>query len=87
MARIQKRVSDKPLTKEDVVETLNRELVPIIRALLLSFNALFKEGEGSPEGLVLANIGAQYVDVNGVPGSIVYLKTTNNVATGWLAVL
>ena len=43
-------------------------------------------GSGSPEGVVAAPIDKQYRDTAGVPGSILYIKTTDGGNTGWVLV-
>ena len=43
-------------------------------------------GDGSPEGVVAANPGAQYMDSSGVTGSILYVKKSGSGATGWILV-
>jgi hypothetical protein len=85
---IQKRVSDRPVTEQDVVETLNRELIPVIRQTLLALNMLLErylEGEGSPEGVVTANPGALYQNTAGGVGTTLYYKASGTESTGWQA--
>jgi hypothetical protein len=44
-------------------------------------------GEGSPEGVLKAKRKAQYYDISGAVGSILYIKTTDsNIDTGWVLV-
>lgn len=46
----------------------------------------FKFGEGSPEGVVTANIGCQYVNTNGGAATTLYIKTSGpGTNTGWTA--
>lgn len=40
-------------------------------------------GSGTPENQFEANKGRLYVDIDGLAGSRVYMKTTNGTATGW----
>lgn len=50
----------------------------------ISFSNLIS-GAGSPEGVVVANIGAIYQRTNGSSGNSVYFKVANSgVNTGWL---
>lgn len=47
----------------------------------------FKFGSGSPEGVVTANIGCQYVNTDGGAGTTLYLKESGTgTNTGWTAV-
>lgn len=41
------------------------------------------EGEGSPEGVVVASPTRYYMDQIGLPGSILYIKQTGTGSTGW----
>ena len=41
------------------------------------------EGEGSPEGSVVALPARQYMDTVGAPGAILYIKQTGTGNTGW----
>lgn len=47
-------------------------------------------GEGSPEGIIAAFIGAEYMDSNGSSGSVKYIKQANNIAgdrsKGWILI-
>ncbi len=46
----------------------------------------FKFGEGSPEGVVTANIGCQYVNTSGGVSTTIYIKTSGTgTNTGWTA--
>lgn len=44
-------------------------------------------GTGSPEGVVSAKTGKQYIDTAGAPGSVLYVKQVDDVAgdtsKGW----
>ena len=45
------------------------------------------DGEGNPEGVLKAGKKAQYYDISGTTGSILYIKTTDlNLDTGWVLV-
>jgi len=47
-------------------------------------------GEGSPEGVVVAEIGREYMDLIGTAGSIKYIKRDDNIAgdktKGWILI-
>jgi len=46
----------------------------------------FKSGSGSPEGVVTANIGCQYVNTSGGAMTTIWIKTSGNgTNTGWTA--
>lgn len=43
-------------------------------------------GTGSPNGVVTATIGSEYIDTAAVAGNVLkWIKTTNTGSTGWLA--
>lgn len=43
-------------------------------------------GTGSPNGVVTAAIGSEYIDTAAVAGQVLkWVKTTNTGSTGWLA--
>lgn len=51
-----------------------------------ALDARFKHGTGSPEGVVVADIGCQYIDRDGGASTTLYVKTSDNgLATGWTA--
>lgn len=54
---------------DNVLEQLNRNEVQF--------------GTGSPETVVKANKGAKYLDTAAAAGSNYYIKTTDNINTGW----
>lgn len=41
------------------------------------------EGNGSPEGSLVANNGRLYIDKSGTQGTRIYIKTTDGGNTGW----
>lgn len=45
----------------------------------------FKFGEGSPEGVVTANVGCIYINTSGGASTTLYVKTSGVGATGWTA--
>ena len=88
--QLNKGLSARPVSSDpkEIADYLNREVAPLVRRLGLTIDALLArilEGEGSPEGSVTADIGAIYMNRTGIVGSIIYIKTTNGVATGWVA--
>jgi hypothetical protein len=48
------------------------------------YNQTTLSGSGDPDGVVTANVGAQYIDVAGPP--YLYVKVTGTTASGWQAV-
>lgn len=51
-----------------------------------AIDARFKHGYGSPEGVVTASIGCQYVNLNGGASATLYVKESgDNTNTGWVA--
>ncbi len=47
---------------------------------------MWNAGEGSPEGVVPADVGAIYLRLDGGPGTTLYLKESGESWTGWVAV-
>lgn len=47
-------------------------------------------GTGSPEGVVEAQVGREYLDTTGAPGAVKYAKVLADIAgnrkTGWVAI-
>lgn len=56
----------------DIIELINRNEVQF--------------GTGSPETVLTANKGARYFDTAAAPGANFYIKTTDNINTGWVLV-
>ena len=86
--KLDKKLSKRQVLKTDIEEYINRELAPIVEKLRLLTDALLDrdlEGEGSPEGVVTADRGALYQCQDGAPGTLLYVKTTDGSATGWVA--
>lgn len=51
-----------------------------------ALDARFKHGTGSPQGVVVADIGCQYIDRDGGAGVTLWVKESgNNTNTGWVA--
>jgi len=87
--KLNKKLSQRTVVKEDLEVYINRELAPIVEKLRLLTDHLldrFLEGEGSPEGVVEADKAALYLRQDGSPGTLVYVKTSDDSNTGWLAV-
>lgn len=65
--------------------------IGVASALRVGFNAsalgtnLFS-GTGSPEGVVTARIGCQYLRTDGGQGTVLYYKESGTGATGWIGV-
>lgn len=90
VARVNRKLSQRPVEQEYILDFINKELVPLVEKLRLTLDGLqdvFVQGEGSPEGVVIANVGALYQNQTGVVGSLLYTKTTNGVSTGWVVLL
>ena len=88
---VNKKLSERPVTADvdAIADYLNRELAPIVKRTRLTLDALLArilEGEGSPEAVVTADRGAIYMNQTGIVGSLIWIKTTDDVATGWVAV-
>lgn len=50
-----------------------------------ALDARFKHGTGSPEGVVVADIGCQYINLSGGASTTLYVKESGNgLATGWV---
>lgn len=88
--KVRGKLGSRPFKKEDLEDYVNREQQPVVNEIRTKLNALLSritEGEGSPEGVVTADTAAIYLRQDGGPGTLLYLKTTNNSATGWVAML
>jgi hypothetical protein len=88
---VNKKLSERPVSADvdAIADYLNRELAPVVKRTRLTLDALLArilEGEGSPEGVVVADRSAIYMNQTGAPGSFLWCKTTDGVATGWVAV-
>lgn len=54
--------------------------------LIKAYDLLLKRGTGSPEGVVIADIGTAYLRRDGGAGTTLYVKESGNgLATGWVA--
>jgi len=69
----------------DSTGTATRELR--LWSLLITDRALIL-GEGSPEGVIDARVGAEYADLIGTTGTIKYFKQLDNIlgdkSKGWI---
>lgn len=87
--KLDKKLSTRPVLKEDLETFVNRELVPVVEKLRLLTDALlsrYLEGEGSPEGVVTASPGAVYQNQTGGAGVSIYVKESGvDTKTGWVA--
>lgn len=89
VAKVNKRLSSRSVEKDDVLEFINRELVPVVEKLRLWTDAMsdfVSSGEGDPNGngIVLSR-PALYVRTDAAAGSGVYYKTEDGTDTGWEA--
>lgn len=51
-----------------------------------TYDLRLKFGTGSPEGIVVADIGTLYMRTDGGAGTTMYVKESgNHLATGWVA--
>lgn len=90
---VRNKVRDKPLTNEDLLDTINREVLPLLASLRSALNAMIAliatEGEGHPEGLVTADQGSLYLRSDGGAGTTLYVKESGGTgdsatSTGWV---
>ena len=90
MVDINQKLSSRAVSQEDVVEALNREIIPVVEKIRLVLSGLalrFPTGTGSPEGVVEAAPGSLYQRTDGAPGTLIYRKDSGTDNTGWTAVL
>ena len=78
--------TDRPIVEDDGSLTSQSRLF---------FGAIFRQaliiGTGSPEGVVIASIGASYMDNTGPAGAILYIKLdaddgAGDTSKGWILV-
>jgi len=51
-----------------------------------ALDARFKHGTGSPQGVVVADIGCQYINLSGGASTTLWVKESGNgTNTGWVA--
>lgn len=64
-------------------------LYDVLRRIVRAVNALddvaVLTGEGSPEGVVTANVGRVYTRTDGGAGTTLYVKESGTGNTGWVA--
>lgn len=90
MVDINQKLSSRAVSQEDVVEALNREIIPVVEKIRIVLSGLalrFPAGTGSPEGVVEAAPGSLYQRTDGAPGTLIYRKDSGTGSTGWTAVL
>ena len=90
MVDINQKLSSRAVSQEDVVEALNREIIPVVEKIRIVLSGLalrFPTGTGSPEGVVEASPGSLYQRTDGAPGTLIYRKDSGTGSTGWTAVL
>jgi hypothetical protein len=88
MDRVDKKLNQRSVTKDDYLDFINRELVPVVEKLRLFTDAvagILETGEGNPNGVVTASRPALYFDLTGGTGAALYYKTTDDSDTGWVA--
>ena len=87
--RLDKKLSQRSVLKEDMETFVNRELIPVVEGLRLIVAQLltrYLEGTGSPEGVVTASRGAIYQRQDGGAFSSLYVKESgDNTNTGGVA--
>ncbi len=88
VARVDKKLSTRSVSKDDYLDFLNRELIPLVEKLRLWTDAIgsfVMTGDGDPEGAVKANRGTLFLRRDGAAGTCVYYKSADDgAATGWL---
>lgn len=85
---ISRKLSSKAVDQDYLLEFVNKELTPVVERLRLALSALLgmvKSGEGSPEGVVEANVGSIYQRTDGGAGTSFYVKEAGSGSTGWAA--
>lgn len=78
---------DYPIVDSAGLQTID-QMQPWVLAITNLVNFLeIAEGDGSPEGVLLADKKKIYFNNTGSAGTLVYIKTTaSNVNTGWVAI-
>jgi hypothetical protein len=54
-------------------------------SLVRQIAGAYRQGHGSPEGVVTAPVGSAYLDLDGGAGTTFYVKETGTGNTGWVA--
>jgi hypothetical protein len=74
------------LKSDDGVRLLNTMLESLFKLVAGDGNTVgYFTGFGSPEGAVVAGIGALYLRKDGSTSTTLYVKTSGTGATGWTA--
>ena len=84
-----KKLSAREVTKDDLLEFINRELNPLVEKIRIALGETidrFQSGVGSPEGVVAAVPSALYQRTDGAPGTLLYRKDSGAGSTGWTAI-
>lgn len=88
VAKVNKKLSTRPVLKEDLEQYINRELAPIVEKLRLWTDAMsdaVMDGEGDPNGVVTASPGALYRNTLGGAGATLWVKESGTDSFGWVA--
>lgn len=48
-------------------------------------NKDYLSGEGTPEGVVVANVGTVFIRTDGGSGTVLYIKETGTDSSGWIS--
>ena len=91
MDEVNQKLSSRSVSKEGLMDFINRELVPTVEKMRLLTSAILatlNTCEGSPEGVITADPPSIRLRIDGAPGTQVYVKQTGaGTNTGWVAVL
>ena len=81
MAKVTRLPYVRPIVEEGIITQESRVILEEL------FNRIPITGEGSPEGVVDADVGATYYDLNAVAGSRHYIKINQDIGgdttQGW----
>lgn len=80
-------VKDGLLTSEDVPADPKGILSLGAGKSVFALITAIQVGTGSPEGAVIAPVGSVYIQSDGAPGSIVWVKSTGSSNIGWTNLL
>lgn len=83
------KLTDPRLPIGNDVGRLTTSLYDVLRRIVTAVNrqedSRVLRGAGSPEGAVVANVGALYARTDGGAGSTLYVKESGTGNTGWIA--
>lgn len=84
------KLTDPRLPIGNDVGRLTTSLYDVLRRIVTAVNrqedSRVLRGSGTPEGNVVANVGALYTRTDGGAGSTLYVKESGDgLATGWIA--